>query len=120
MKAKPSALTWLAVYAIWIILGIAAAWVAWQWNGAIQALAAWVITKPGLRPAGWNSATLTAVNRLSVLIFGALWLIGVMLLENLLRAAAKEARLIRESGRLALFLFITWLVGVGLPLLLSF
>ena len=118
MKAKPSALTWLAVYAIWIILGIAAAWTAWQWNGATLALAAWMISKPALRPAGWSSATLPAVNRLSVLTFGALWLIGVMFMENLLRTAAKEARLIRESGRLALILLIIWLVGVGLPLLL--
>lgn len=118
MENKPSALTWLAVYALWIIFGIAAAWIAWQWNGSTLALAAWVISKPALRPAGWSSATLPAVNRLSVLIFGALWLIGVMFMENLLRSAAKEQRLIRQSGRLALTLLIIWLVGVGLPLLL--
>ncbi len=118
MKTKPSTLTWFAVYAIWIVLGIAAVWAAWQWNGATLALAAWMISKPALRPAGWSSATLPVVNRLSVLIFGAIWLIGVMFMENLLRAAALEQRLIRESGRLALILLIIWLVGVGLPLLL--
>lgn len=117
-KNKPSTLTWLALYAVWIGLAIAAVWVAFQWNGVVLTLAAWVISKPGLRPTGWTTATLPGINRLSVLILGALWLMGVLFTENLLRAAALEQRLIRQSVLLALILFAIWLGAIILPLLL--
>jgi len=117
-KSKPSTPTWLAVYVYWIGLTIAAVWVGMQWNGAILALAAWVISKPGLRPTGWTNATLPSINRISVLILGALWLMGILFTENILRSAALEHRLLRQSALLALILLLIWLGSVALPLVL--
>jgi len=111
-------LTGIATYVIWIALSVVAVFVAWQWNGATLAVAAWVISKPALRPAGWNTSTLGAVQRLLVLIYGGLWLMGIMFMENLLRTAARERWLYKQSAWLVLILAIAWLIGVALPLLL--
>jgi len=113
-----SVLTGIATYAIWIALSVMAVFVVWQWNGATLAFAAWIISKPELRPTGWNTSTLGAVQRLLALIYGGLWLMGIMFMENLLRTAAREKWLYKQSAWLILILAIIWLVGVALPLLL--
>ena len=113
-----SVLAGIATYALWIALSVAAVFVAWQWNGATLAAAAWVISKPELRPVGWNTSTLGAVQRMSVLGYGSLWLMGVMLMENLLRAATREKWLVKQTAWLVLILGVIWLIGVALPLLL--
>lgn len=105
-------------YAVWIALAVAAGFVAWQWNGAILAAAAWVISKPNLRPVGWNSGTLIAVQRLAVLVIGSVWLIAVMYMENQLREATREGFFLKQTERFVLALTAAWLIALAIPLLL--
>jgi hypothetical protein len=118
MASRPSAATQVAAYVAWFVLTILAAIAAFQLNAALLVLADAVIRNDALRPAGWNSSSLTNIQRLSVFVLGSLWLITILWIENHLRSAARDGHLVREIGRLGGGL-LALLAGCYLLLLLA-
>jgi len=108
---KPHFLTQLGYILAWLGLTVIATLTAWQLHVALLYLAALLIETPSLRPTGWSTNTLAAVSRLSLLIWGSLWLFFIMYLEHQLREAVQERRLLQRSGRYALGLL--FLYGIG-------
>jgi hypothetical protein len=88
-----SAAAALALYSGWLGLTILAAWVAWQLHTAMLYLvAAWLQSDLPV-PVGWTSEVLPGLSRLSVLVWGAAWLIWILYLEGDLQRHRKQARL---------------------------
>ena len=94
----------------------AAAVTAWQVHVTTLSLAAWLIAQPTLRPPGWNSSTLVALSKLSVVGWGGIWIMGVYYMEYRLRESTQERRLLRQWLRFLLILGI----AVGLLYLPTF
>ncbi len=108
---KPHFLAQLGYILLWLGLTVVATLTAWQLHIALLYLAALLIETPSLRPTGWSTGTLVAVSRLSLLIWGSLWLFLVMYLEHQLRAAVQERRLLQQSSRYAVGLLLLYLLG---------
>jgi hypothetical protein len=88
-----SAAAALALYSGWLGLTILAAWVAWQLHTALLYLvAAWLQSDLPL-PVGWTSEMLPGLSRLSVLVWGAAWLIWILYLEGDLQRHRKQSHL---------------------------
>ena len=97
-------LIWVGYFLGWLVLAAAAAVTAWQVHVTTLSLAAWLIAQPTLRPPGWNSSTLVALSKLSVVGWGALWIIGVYYMDYRLRESTQERRLLRQWFRFLLIL----------------
>ena len=97
-------LIWVGYFLGWLVLAAAAAVTAWQVHVTTLSLAALLIAQPTLRPPGWNSSTLVALSKLSVVGWGALWIIGVYYMDYRLRESTQERRLLRQWFRFLLIL----------------
>ncbi|MEZ4621321.1 MAG: hypothetical protein R2867_38275 [Caldilineaceae bacterium] len=82
----------------WLALTLLATVTAWQLHITVLYLAALLIANPTLRPTGWSSETLVGVSKLSILLWGSLWLIFVFYMEFKLRESMQERRLRRQIG----------------------
>lgn len=100
----------------WFILTILATVTAWQLHVTLLYLATLLIQSPNLRLPGWSMSTLVGVSKLSVLIWGSLWLIFVMYVEYQLRMAMREGRLWRQSVRYGMGLLVLYGVAYLLTL----
>lgn len=97
-------LIWVGYFLGWLVLAAAAAVTAWQAHVTTLSLAALLIAQPTLRPPGWNSSSLVALSKLSVVGWGALWIIGVYYMDYRLRESTQERRLLRQWFRFLLIL----------------
>ncbi|MCB0062651.1 MAG: hypothetical protein KDE19_11070 [Caldilineaceae bacterium] len=100
----------------WLVLSILATVTAWQLHVTLLYLTTLLIQNPALRLPGWSMSTLVGVSKLSVLIWGSLWLIFVMYMEYQLRMAMREGRLWRQSIRYGIGLLVIYGVGYLLTL----
>ncbi len=83
----------------WLALTVLATLAAWQLHITTLYLTTFLIDNPALRPRGWSSETLVGVSKLSVLIWGSLWLMLTFYMEYKLREGLQEGRLIRQFLR---------------------
>lgn len=97
-------LIWVGYFLGWLFLAALTAVTVWQAHVTTLYLAAWLIDQPALRPPGWNSSTLVALSKLSVVGWGAFWIIGVYYMDYRLRASTHERRLLRQWLRFLLIL----------------
>lgn len=99
-------IVWVGYLIGWILLVGVATLVAWQAHITTLYVAALLLDHPTLRPPGWSSSTLVGVSKLSVIGWGALWLIATSYLEYQLRESVQERRLWRQWLRFLFFLLI--------------
>ena len=87
---------------------------------ALALVSAWrVINNDALRPPGWNSSTLVAVDKCTTFLALGAWLMGVLLVEGYLQEALAEGRLLARAGRMLLVIggiyaaaeVLLWLIG---------
>lgn len=97
-------MVWVGYFLSWLVLAAMAAVTAWQAHVTTLYLAALLIDHPTLRPPGWNSSTLVALSKLSVVAWGAFWIIGVYYMDYRLRESTHERRLLRQWLRFLLIL----------------
>ena len=97
-------LIWLGYFGGWLLLAAVTAVTVWQAHVTTLYLAALLINHPFLRPPGWNNSTLVALSKLSIVVWGALWIIGVYYMEYRLRESTYERRLLRQGLRFLLLL----------------
>ncbi|HRW10783.1 MAG TPA: hypothetical protein P5121_37030 [Caldilineaceae bacterium] len=83
---------------LWLLLVALATLTAWQLHVTTLYWGTLLINSPTWRPSGWSSESLVGVSKLSILFWGALWLILTFYLEYHLRAAMQRKRLLRQSG----------------------
>ena len=102
------------LYSLW--LGLAALWalVAFQVQTTLLFLGILIIQNPSIRPPGWNSGTLSGINRCTFLLLGSLWLGLVIYSEKYLRESLEEDRLLVNAGRLVLIIGGIYGVSIGL------
>lgn len=109
-------IVWVGYAIGWIFLSGLAAFAVWQAHVVTLVLAALLINHPTLRPPGWNSSTLVAVSKLSVVVWGSLWLMAIYYMEYQLRESIQERRLIKQWVRFTIFLCISLAVIYALGL----
>ena len=107
------------LYGLW--LGVAALWalVAFQLQTTLLFIGILIIQNPSLRPTGWNSGTLSGINRCTFLLLGSLWLGLVIYSERYLRESLEKDRLLVNAGRLLLIIGGIYGVSVGLLYILG-
>jgi hypothetical protein len=109
----------LGFYALWGVLAALLAWAAYQVYATLLAVGIWVVEHPAIRPAGWNSATITGLSRFLILVLGGLWLLLVSLLESYLREGARQRQLRARVARLMLLIGAVYVVSYAILLLFS-
>lgn len=102
---------WIIAAVLWILAGI-------QLQRAFVLLGNLIIQSQ-LKPVGWNTATLSGINRCGFLIFGALVLGVIIFSESHLREGATEGELLHRAGRILLIAGGLFVFGLGLVFLLS-
>ena len=105
-------------YLFWLILAALGAVVAFQLQVTFVYLGLLLIQSP-LRPVGWNTSTLSGINRCGYVIFGLLWLGLAIYLEKYLSAGHAEGRMGIYFLRLALGLVGVYLFCAALLYLLG-
>ncbi|MEZ4736674.1 MAG: hypothetical protein R3E79_57065 [Caldilineaceae bacterium] len=99
-------IVWAGYMIGWLLLVGVATVVAWQAHITTLYVAALLLDHPTLRPTGWSSSTLIGISKLSVIGWGALWLIATSYLEYQLRESIADQRLGRQWLRFLLFLLM--------------
>ena len=110
----------ITLYIVWGLVAILWTLTAFQVRAALLALSLVIIQTPALSPYGWNTSTLHGLNRLFVLIIGALWLGTVMFSQNYLREALEEQAFLPKLKRLLLVIGATYLISGALSYLSGF
>ena len=107
------------LYSLW--LGLAAFWAvaAFQLQTTLLYIGYLIIENPSLRPTGWNTSTLSGINRCTFLLLGSLWLGLVIFSERYLRESLEEDRLLINAGRLLLIIGGIYGFSVALLYILS-
>jgi hypothetical protein len=103
---RRNSVVWLGYFMVWLLLAGLATFVAWQAHVTTLYLTALLIDHPTWRPPGWNSGTLVAVSKLSVVGWGALWVMTTFYMEYQLRESTYERRLRQQWARFLLLLLI--------------
>lgn len=96
--------TWLGLYSLWLLLSTLWGVVAFQMQTTLLYLGILVVQTPEIRPTGWNTGTISGINRCTFLILGSLWLGLVVFTEKYLREGREENRLLARAGRLLLII----------------
>jgi len=96
--------TWLGFYGLWLLLSTLWGVVAFQMQTTLLYLGILVVQTPEIRPAGWNTGTISGINRCTFLILGSLWLGLVVFTEKYLREGREENRLLARAGLLLLII----------------
>ncbi len=109
----------VGLYLLWLLLAVLWAVVAFQVQTTLLYLGLVVVQTPEIRPTGWNTATISGINRCTFLVLGALWLGVVVFTERYLREGLEQNRLFAYAGRLAVIAGLSYGLGAGLLWLLS-
>lgn len=110
----------IVLYIVWAFVSILWTITAFQVRAALLALSLLLIQTPALLPYGWSTSTLHGLNRLFVLIIGALWLGLIIFSEDYLREALEEQIFLPKLKRLLLMIAATYLISGGLSYLSGF
>lgn len=110
----------IALYMVWALVAILCTITAFQVQAALLSLSLLIIQTPALLPYGWSTSTLHGLNRLFVLIIGALWLGVIMFSQDYLREALEEQTFLAKLKRLLLIIGATYLISGGLAYLSGF
>jgi len=102
---------WIMAAVLWILAGIQLQ--------RVFVLLGNLIIQSQFKPIGWNSATLSGINRCGFLIFGSLVLGVIIYSESYLREGATEGELLHRAGRLLLIAGGLFVFGLALVFLLS-
>ena len=89
----------VAIILAWLSLAILAALALIQLRLTLLATASWIIDTPSLRPTGWTTGSVVAIDKLAFIVLGGLWLGYVTFLERALGISVKEGRFWRFVGR---------------------
>ena len=108
----------LGYIAAWLILATLAGITGWYLLVALLAVAGWLIESPW-RPYAWNSSSLIAINKLSMLILIGMWLMLVVYLEQDLRQARFARRLVGRALVYATVLLAVTAASYGIAILLQ-
>ena len=81
---------YLACYAIWLALAALGLWLIFALRPVLFGMAVWLRLNP------WQ---VRALDDFSVVIFGVVWLVGILLLEHRLRQGVESGRLWRRAAR---------------------
>ena len=81
---------YLACYALWLALSALGIWLLFALRPVIFSLAIWLRLNP------WQ---VRALDNLSFVTFGLIWLVGILLLEHSLRQGVEKRRLWRRAAR---------------------
>jgi hypothetical protein len=109
----------VGLYGLWALLAALFGALAYQLYAALLYVGVVMVENPTTRPTGWNTATLSGLSKLLILVLGAAWLMAVSLLERCLREGMAEHRLTRRVCYLLLGVAVTWALSYGLILLPS-
>jgi hypothetical protein len=99
-----------ACYASWLIISALGVWLIFALRPVVFGLAIWLRLNP------WQ---VQALDNLSFVTFGLIWLVGILLLENSLRKGVEKQRLWARAARA--FAIVASALGLcyGLQLLLT-
>ena len=92
---------YLACYALWLALGALGVWLLFALRPVIFGLAIWLRLNP------WQ---VRALDDFSLVTFGLVWLVGILLLEHSLRQGVEKHRLWRRAARV----FVAEAAALGL------
>lgn len=81
---------YLACYALWLVLAAMGVWLIFALRPVLFGLAVWLRLNP------WQ---VRALDNFSVVTFGVVWLVGILLLEHRLRQGVENGRLWRRAAR---------------------
>ena len=103
----------IALYGLWLLLAALGVLAAFQLQVTLLHLGIVVVQNPDLRPVGWNTSTITGINRCTLLVLGALWLGLVIYSERYLRDGLEEHRLLGRGARLLLIIVAIYALSAG-------
>jgi hypothetical protein len=109
----------LGLYGLWAVLAALWAVAAFEVQALLLYLGIFIVEHPALRPSGWNTTTLSALNRCGLVILGAAWIGLVIFSERYLRDGLEEGRLRSRLVRLVLVIGGIYGASLGLIYLLS-
>ncbi len=92
---------YLACYALWLALAALGVWLIFALQPVMFGLAIWLRLNP------WQ---VRALDDFSLVTFGLLWLVGILLLEHSLRQGVEKRRLWRRAARV----FVAEAAALGL------
>jgi len=92
---------YLACYALWLALSALGVWLIFALQAVMFRLAIWLRLNP------WQTR---ALDNLSLVTFGLIWLVGILLLEHSLRQGVEKRWLWRRAARV----FVAEVVALGL------
>lgn len=104
----------VGIFGLWIFLLVFAALAAWTAHTALISIATLIIDSPDLRPTYWNQGSLSGISRLSVLLFGSIWLFFAMWSEYYLNESSKAGKVKQSVLRLATMVAVVFAVAYGL------
>jgi hypothetical protein len=81
---------YLACYALWLALAALGVWLIFALRPLMFGLAIWLQLNP------WQ---VRALDSFSVVAFGLSWLVGILLLDHILRQGIEKRQLWRRAGR---------------------
>ncbi|MBA2277309.1 MAG: hypothetical protein H0W06_06055 [Chloroflexia bacterium] len=105
----PSVLAWLACYVVWVVL---------------SALGLWLFLKLRInavdiaRRLSGNAYAVSTADRVGTVVLGLTWLVGVVVLESVLRTAVTRHRLQSRAARIAIVMVAMLIVSYALQWLL--
>ena len=109
----------LGFYGLWGILAVLWALTAYQVYVTLVFIGILVVENPRTRPVGWNTITISGLDRFLIFVLGAVWLVAAMLLEGYLREGTRKHDLKRRLVRLLAITAAIYGASYGLLLLLS-
>lgn len=103
----PSTLGYLMA---WLTLSAMVLVAAFQVHSLIVIAGYWIVHTPSLRPSGWSSSTVSGVSSMGYLVLGAIALGLITYIEQELRAATGDERLLKRSLRIAAIIVAVWAI----------
>jgi hypothetical protein len=101
---------YVACYALWLALAALGVWLLFALRPVVFGLAIWLRLNP------WQ---VRALDNLSFVTFGLIWLVGILLLEHNLRQGVAKRRLWRRAARVFVAEALALGLCYGLQLLLT-
>jgi len=102
---KAQFLSMLQYLAAWILTAALLVLMLSQIKALLLYLALLLIENDNLRPPGWNSSTIVAVDKCTTFLAVVTWLIGVMYASDHIREGLQEGRFWPQTGRMLLLIF---------------
>ena len=112
-------LEWLQLLVAWLLVAGALIFTLLQLKALILYLALLLIENETLRPTGWNTGTIVAVDKCSTLLGVIAWLVVSMFAGNQLQASQAEGRFWTYTGRLLGAIIGLYLLAAGVLFVIS-